>query len=187
MFKAAQKEREATAERPRLAVSSPTLKSGEPIPRDYTADGRNMSPPLTLVRRAAGHEVDRARLRGSGRGQPAAVRALGDLQHSRRRRRGCPENIPFEPDAPMPAAIAGADAGRLRLSTPDLSRPGAAARQGASLPLRRLRARRGPGLQPGLTRADLLDAINGHVIGQGELVATYERKHHDVHLDDAIC
>ncbi len=29
---------------------------------------------------------------------------------------------------------------------------------------------------PGLTRAELLDAIKGHVIGQGELVATYERK-----------
>jgi phosphatidylethanolamine-binding protein (PEBP) family uncharacterized protein len=31
-------------------------------------------------------------------------------------------------------------------------------------------------LKPGLTRAELLEAIKGHVIGQGELVATYERK-----------
>jgi len=27
-----------------------------------------------------------------------------------------------------------------------------------------------------LTRADLLAAINGHVIGQGEIVSIYERK-----------
>ena len=33
-----------------------------------------------------------------------------------------------------------------------------------------------PDLKPGLTRADLLEAINGHVLGQGELIATYERK-----------
>ena len=32
-----------------------------------------------------------------------------------------------------------------------------------------------PGPMP-LTRGELLDAIKGHVIGQGELVATYERK-----------
>ena len=31
------------------------------------------------------------------------------------------------------------------------------------------------GLKPGLNRAELLTAINGHVIGQGEIVAIYER------------
>ncbi len=31
-------------------------------------------------------------------------------------------------------------------------------------------------LKPGLSRAELLDAIKGHVVGQGELVAIYERK-----------
>jgi phosphatidylethanolamine-binding protein (PEBP) family uncharacterized protein len=29
---------------------------------------------------------------------------------------------------------------------------------------------------PPMTRAELLDAMKGHVVGQGELVATYERK-----------
>jgi phosphatidylethanolamine-binding protein (PEBP) family uncharacterized protein len=32
------------------------------------------------------------------------------------------------------------------------------------------------GLKPGLSRADLVAAMRGHVIGQGELVAIYERK-----------
>lgn len=31
-------------------------------------------------------------------------------------------------------------------------------------------------LKPGLNRAELLEAIKGHVIGQGELVTVYERK-----------
>jgi phosphatidylethanolamine-binding protein (PEBP) family uncharacterized protein len=30
-------------------------------------------------------------------------------------------------------------------------------------------------LKPDLNRAELLDAIQGHIIGQGELVAIYER------------
>ena len=30
-----------------IIVESPTLKVDQPIPRDYTADGRNVSPPLT--------------------------------------------------------------------------------------------------------------------------------------------
>ena len=31
-------------------------------------------------------------------------------------------------------------------------------------------------LKPGLTKAELLEAIKGHIVGEGELVAIYERK-----------
>ena len=31
----------------RISVESPTLKADQTIPREYTADGRNVSPPLT--------------------------------------------------------------------------------------------------------------------------------------------
>ena len=31
-------------------------------------------------------------------------------------------------------------------------------------------------LRPGLTKAELLEAIDGHIVGKGELVAIYERK-----------
>src|SRR5205807_814781 len=31
----------------KIIVGSPTLKAGETMPRDYTPDGRNVSPPLT--------------------------------------------------------------------------------------------------------------------------------------------
>ena len=30
-----------------IVVSSPTLKADQTMPRDYTPDGRNLSPPLT--------------------------------------------------------------------------------------------------------------------------------------------
>jgi phosphatidylethanolamine-binding protein (PEBP) family uncharacterized protein len=31
-------------------------------------------------------------------------------------------------------------------------------------------------VQPGLNKLQLLEAMKGHIIGQGELVAVYERK-----------
>ena len=37
-----------------IVVESPVLKANQPIPRDYTADGRNMSPPLTWSNLPAG-------------------------------------------------------------------------------------------------------------------------------------
>ena len=31
----------------KIVVESSALKTGEPMPRDYTPDGRNISPPIT--------------------------------------------------------------------------------------------------------------------------------------------
>src|SRR5207237_7964387 len=86
------------------------------------------------------------RLRGSGAGHPAAVRALGDLQNPRERKRAARKHI-------VRAGCADAgrdrrrDPGALRLPPSVLAGPGAAARQGPPLSFRRLRARRGPGSQ----------------------------------------
>ena len=48
-----------------IVVESPVLKANQPIPRDYTADGRNMSPPLTWSNLPAGTKELAVRLRGS--------------------------------------------------------------------------------------------------------------------------
>ena len=86
-----------------------------------------------------------------------------------------PENIPFEPNAPMPTAIAGAVQGVSGFRRPIY--------RGPAPPPGKVHhyhfvvyALDVAGLQPGLTRADLLGAINGHILAQGELIATYERK-----------
>jgi Raf kinase inhibitor-like YbhB/YbcL family protein len=174
MFTAAQQEREASAERTRLAVSSPTLKSGEPIPREYTADGRNMSPPISWSDVPPGTKSFAIVCEDPDVGNPppfvhwviynipANVRAL-------------PENIPFEPNAPMPSSIAGAVQGVSGFRRPIY--------RGPAPPPGKVHhyhfvvsALDVAGLQPGLTRAELLDAIKDHVLAQGELVATYERK-----------
>jgi hypothetical protein len=172
-----QKEREAFAERggkDRLTVTSPTIKAGEPVPRDYTADGRNMSPPVAWSGVPAGTKSFALVCEDPDAGNPppfvhwviynipAAASAL-------------PKNIPFEPNAPMPASIAGAIQGVSGFRRPIYRGP--APPPGKvhhyhfvvyALDVDRLQA--------GLTRADLLDVIKGHILAQGELVATYERK-----------
>ena len=50
-----------------ITVTSPTLKANETIPKDHTADGKNVSPALTWSGAPAGHEAVRAGLRRSGR------------------------------------------------------------------------------------------------------------------------
>ena len=76
----------------------------------------------------------------------------------------------------MPAEIAGAVQGMSGFRRAIYRGPSAAARKAAPLSFRRLCARCELDLKPGLIRAELLEAIKGHVIGQGELVAIYERK-----------
>jgi Raf kinase inhibitor-like YbhB/YbcL family protein len=174
MFAASRSARQASAERRALTVSSPTLKPGEPIPRDYTADGRNMSPTISWSDVPAGTTSIALVCEDPDAGNPppfvhwviynipAAAKAL-------------PEDIPFEPNAPMPLAISGAVQGITGFRRPIY--------RGPAPPPGKVHhyhfvvyALDVSGLQGGLTRADLLDAINGHILAQGELIATYERK-----------
>jgi phosphatidylethanolamine-binding protein (PEBP) family uncharacterized protein len=99
---------------PVLTVTSPTFKAGETIPRDYTADGKNVSPPLQWS------------------GAPATTQEFAVI---------CDDpDVPHHYHFKVYAIDAVLD------------------------------------LKPGLTKAELLDAIKGHIVGKGELVAVYERK-----------
>jgi Raf kinase inhibitor-like YbhB/YbcL family protein len=88
---------------------------------------------------------------------------------------GVPENIPFEPGAPMPAQIAGAIQGLSGFRRPFYRGPAPPPGKPHHYHFV-VYALDGVELKPGLTRAELLDAMKAHVLGQGELVATYERK-----------
>ena len=159
----------------RIVVESPALKADQPIPRDYTADGRNVSPPLAWTGVPAGAKELAVVCEDPDAGNPPPF-VHWVIYGIPATAKGLPENIPFEPGAPMPREVAGAVQG-----TSGFRR---AIYRGPAPP---------PGkvhhyhfvvyaldteldLKPGLTRAELLAAMQGHVIGQGELVATYERK-----------
>lgn len=159
----------------KIAVSSPTLKMDETMPREYTPDGRNVSPPLTWTGAPAGTREFAVVCEDPDAGNPPPF-VHWVIYRIPASAIGVPEGVPIDPDATMPAEIAGAVQG--------LSGFRRAIYRGPAPP---------PGkphhyhfvvyaidavlnLKPGLNRAELLDAIKGHIIGQGELVAIYERK-----------
>jgi hypothetical protein len=160
---------------PTILVESSTLKAGQAIPREYTADGRNVSPPITWSNVPATTKELALVLEDPDVGNPPPF-VHWVIYKIPATAKGLPENIPFEPGAAMPAAIAGAIQGNSGFRRPIYRGPAPPPGKvhhyhfivyALDAPLE---------AKPGLTRAELLDALKGHVVGQGELVATYERK-----------
>ena len=159
----------------KITVESPTLKADQPIPRDYTADGRNVSPPLTWSQTPAGTKEFAVVCGDPDAGNPPPF-VHWVIYKIPPTAKGLPENVPFEPGAPMPQEIAGAVQGNSGFRRPIYRGPAPPPGKVHHYHFVVYALDASLDLKPGLTRAELLTAIQGHVIGQGELVATYERK-----------
>ena len=156
-------------------VESPTMTTGRFMPRDYSPDGRNLSPPLNW----RGLPVGTLQLAvisqdyGAGRPPPWAHWIIYNIPATAT---GLPEGIPFDSDHPMPAEIAGAVQGTQSW--------GLAAYRGPAPPVGSVHHYHFAvfaldeelELPPGLDRGELLLAIEGHVVGQGDMVTLYERQ-----------
>jgi Raf kinase inhibitor-like YbhB/YbcL family protein len=158
-----------------LAVESPTLKADQPVPREYTADGRNMSPPLTWRNVPAGTRQLAVVCEDPDAGSPPPF-VHWVIYKIPATAKGLPENIPFEPGAAMPSEIAGAIQGLSGFRRPIYRGPAPPPGKVHHYHFIVYAIDADLDLKPGLNRSELLTAIQGHVIGQGELVATYERK-----------
>ena len=158
-----------------ITVTSATLKANETIPKDHTADGRNVSPAFAWT------------------GAPAATKQFAlvfddpDVMFGGQTfvhwviykipgtAKGLPGELPMGITLTEPAALAGAIQGPsgfrqtgYRGPAPPPGKPHhytfTVYALDAELPL-----------EPGLNRNQLMEAIKGHIIGQGSLVALYER------------
>jgi Raf kinase inhibitor-like YbhB/YbcL family protein len=166
----------ATAQTPApITVTSTTLKANETIPKDHTADGKNVSPALAWS------------------GAPAATKQFamvmddpdvpmpGGFVHwvvykIPAAAKGLPAELPMDATLTAPAELAGTIQGLsgfrragYRGPAPPAGKPHhytftVYALDSADLPL-----------AEGLNRNQLMEAIKGHIIGQGSLVAIYER------------
>lgn len=168
----------AAAQPAALTVTSPTLTAGQPIPKQHTADGENTSPALAWTGAPATAKSfavvceDPDVLLPPTNPQPFVHWVIYNVPATAK---GLPANIPIDPAAAMPAEIAGA-----------IQRPSGFRRpiyRGPAPPPGKphhyhfiVYALDVASLPPGLTRAQLTEAMSGHIVGQGELVATYERK-----------
>ncbi len=157
-----------------IIVQSDALANGEPIPRRFTGDGENVSPPL----RWSGAPAE---TRGyalicddpdAPRDQPFVHWVLYALPPAVT---SLPEGI--EPGA-RPAAPAGAVQGKNDFGKTGYGGPAPPRGHGVHHYHFKVYAldQLFHDLEPGLGKAGLLEAIGGHVLAQGELVGTYERR-----------
>ena len=165
----------AQAAAQKIVVESPTLNADQTIPRDYTADGRNVSPPLTWSGVPAAAKELAVVLEDPDAGNPPPF-VHWVMYKIPPTAKGVPEGISIDPAAQMPAGIAGAIQGVSGFRRPIYRGPAPPPGKVHHYHFVVYALDTDLGLRPGLTRADLLAAIQGHVIGQGELVALYERK-----------
>jgi Raf kinase inhibitor-like YbhB/YbcL family protein len=166
----------AAAQRPAtIAVESPTLTTGQLMPRDYSPDGRNVSPPLTWRNLPAGTRQMAVICEDYGAGNPPPwVHWI--IYNIPASARGLPEGIPFDASDPMPAGLEGAEQGNNNWGLPMYRGPAPPAGTVHEYEFTVFALDVELDLPPGLTRAALLQVIDGHVIGQGNMVPTYTRQ-----------
>ena len=161
-----------------ITVTSPTLKANEVVPIDHTADGKNLSPALAWSGAPANtkqfaliyDDPDVAF------GTPPQTFVHWVVYKIPGTAKGLPAELPMDAVLTAPADIAGTIQGLsgfkrtgYRGPAPPPGKPHhytwTVYALDAELPL-----------EQGLNRNQLLEAMKGHIIGQGSLVAIYERK-----------
>lgn len=150
-----------------LTLTSPAFRHGEPIPRKYTCDGEDVSPPLTW-HGAPGNTVTFALVMDD----PDAP--IGTWDHwvifdIPATATGLPEAVPPEPTLPDGSVQGTNSWGRIGYGGPCPPR-------GQHRYFFRLYALdTHVGLDSRTTKARLLSAIEGHVLAQAELMGVYRR------------
>ncbi|OFW43069.1 MAG: hypothetical protein A3J29_04320 [Acidobacteria bacterium RIFCSPLOWO2_12_FULL_67_14b] len=157
-----------------MTVTSPTLKANETIPKDHTADGKNLSPALAWS------------------GAPAATNQFalvcddpdapmpGGFVHwvvykIPATAKGLPAELPMDATLTAPPELAGAIQGLSGFKRTGYRGPAPPPGKPHHYTFTVLALDAELPLESGLTRNQLMEAIKGHIIGQGSLVAIYER------------
>jgi len=155
-----------------ITLSSNAFEAGKPIPQKHTADGQNLSPALTWSNLPEGTQQlaliiddpdaprDEPFVHWVLYGIPAAIEEL-------------PEGIPKEEtlSEPIQGVQGTNDFGQIGYGGPAPPRGHGTHHYHFTL----YALDDSPDLKAGLTKQDLLKAIDGHVLARGELVGTYER------------
>ncbi len=159
---------EGTTVSAKLEVSSPAFREGETIPQKYTGDGADASPPLKW-----GAAPEGARSFAVVCDDPDAPRGtwvhwvLYDLPATAT---SLPEGVPAKGELEGGGRQGKNDFGNLGYGGPA---PPKGKPHRYFFKVYALDAT--PNLPPGATKAQLLDAMKGHVLAEGQLVGKYGR------------
>ena len=159
----------------KIEVSSTKLKAGEPFPVDYTVDGADVSPPLAWKGLPEGtrqlalicDDPD------APTPQPWVHWVIYNIPASSK---GLPEKLPTDAKLTKPADLAGAVPGRTGWGKPGYRGPAPPPGPVHHYHFTLYALDDELDLKEGLNKKALIEAIEGHVIGKGELVATHQRK-----------
>lgn len=158
-----------------FVVESPGMATGEMMPRRYTPDGPNLSPPLRWRGLPTGTRQIAVLCQDHGAGDPPPwVHWI--VYNIPASAEGLPEGLPIHASEPMPEGLEGAVHGN--------NGWGMAMYRGPAPPVGDLHhydfavyaLDAELDLPPRLTREELLEAVEGHVIGRGHMVPVYERQ-----------
>ncbi len=166
----------ATAQMPAtIVVESSTMTTGQMMPRDYSPDGRNISPPLTWRSLPAGTRQLAVICQDHGAGNPPPwVHWI--IYNIPATARGLPEGIPFDRMDPLPSELTGASQGNNSWGLAMYRGPAPPGGAMHEYDFTVFALDTVLDLPPGLTRAELLEAIEGHVLARGNMVPTYARQ-----------
>ena len=161
-----------------ITVTSPTLKANEVVPVDHTADGRNVSPALSWSGAPANtrqfalvyDDPDVAF------GNPPQTFVHWVVYNIPGTAKGLPAELPMDAVLSGPPEIAGAIQGLSGFKRTGYRGPAPPPGKPHHYTWTVYALDTELKLEPGLNRNQLLDAIKGHIVGQGSLVAIYERK-----------
>jgi len=155
-----------------ITVTSEAFPAGGAIPREHTGEGRNISPPLTWS--GAPAETQQYVLICDDPDAPGGTWVHWVLYGISPSVGALRAGVEPSPRPPVPSgAVQGINSSRKVGYSGPMPPPGHGVHH-YHFKLYALDA--SLDLEPGLTKAEVLEAIEGHVLASGELVGAYERK-----------
>lgn len=152
-----------------MKITSRAFSEGAPIPRQYTGDGADVSPPLQWTDVPEGTRC--FALVCDDPDAPSGTWVHWVLYDLPAQSRDLPEGVPRQKDLASGARQGLNDFGKVGYGGPAPPRG-----RGAHRYFFRLYALdAATGLQAGARKQDLLKAIKGHVLAEAQLMGTYER------------
>lgn len=151
-----------------IEIKSGAFTQGQAIPRQYTGDGKDLSPPLAWTKAPPG--TASWALICDDPDAPVGTWVHWVLFNLPASARDLPEHVPTDKQLASGAIQGKNDFGNLGYGGPAPPK-GKPHRYFFKL----FALDRSLTLKPGATKAELLKAMEGHVLGHGELMGTYQR------------
>jgi Raf kinase inhibitor-like YbhB/YbcL family protein len=157
---------------PRIELSSTAFAEGQPIPREYTGEGTDVSPPLAWSKPPEG--TQELALICDDPDAPRGTWVHWVVYNIPVTARALPEG--FGSSERPASELAGVVEGKNSFGKTGYGGPMPPPRGGTHRYFFKLYALDSQlALGPGLDKESLLKAMEGHILGEGELMGTYER------------